>query len=312
MRFAIIGAGISGMVVADGLRSSGHEVVVFEKSRGIGGRLSTRRVDGFSFDHGGQYAAARDPQFRQFLEEAAVKGLAAVWPIFDPELIRYVGLPGMNGLVRSLGDGLNLQLGVQVTKVEKAKKGWNIVSSDQTFADFDGLVVTAPVEQAKALLSDRADFLDWARPAQIAPCWAVMVAFEKFLMTAKEVWQDWQSDLNWASRNNSKPGRDTVECWVLQSSHTFAQKNLEAEPDWVIDQLLKLFSEKVGPLPEILHRSAHRWRYARVLTTAQTDHFWDSNELVGACGDYGLGAGIESAFLSAKALLSSIKHGEKA
>lgn len=42
-KVAVIGAGISGLICARVLVEHGMEVTVFEKSRGIGGRMSTRR-----------------------------------------------------------------------------------------------------------------------------------------------------------------------------------------------------------------------------------------------------------------------------
>src|SRR6478672_4303562 len=41
---AVIGAGISGISCAQQLRQVGYRVVVVEKSRGLGGRMATRRV----------------------------------------------------------------------------------------------------------------------------------------------------------------------------------------------------------------------------------------------------------------------------
>ena len=52
MRVAVIGAGISGLVAARDLVSSGHEVLVIEKSRGLGGRMAARRAEDTVLDHG--------------------------------------------------------------------------------------------------------------------------------------------------------------------------------------------------------------------------------------------------------------------
>ena len=46
---AIIGAGMTGVVCARNLKDAGYETIIFEKSRGIGGRMATRRTsEGFS------------------------------------------------------------------------------------------------------------------------------------------------------------------------------------------------------------------------------------------------------------------------
>ena len=51
---AVIGAGVSGLSVANELSNLKREVVVFEKARGVGGRLATRRFLDSVFDHGAQ------------------------------------------------------------------------------------------------------------------------------------------------------------------------------------------------------------------------------------------------------------------
>ena len=73
---AVIGAGISGLVCARTLRDHGYPVTVFEKSRGVGGRMATRRTDdGFQFDHGAQYFTARDRRFRRYVNSWIADGI---------------------------------------------------------------------------------------------------------------------------------------------------------------------------------------------------------------------------------------------
>ncbi|MEF8717273.1 MAG: NAD(P)-binding protein [Candidatus Accumulibacter necessarius] len=45
------------------LQRAGLEVSLFDKSRGPGGRMSTRRGDDWQCDHGAQYFTARHPAF---------------------------------------------------------------------------------------------------------------------------------------------------------------------------------------------------------------------------------------------------------
>ena len=60
---AIIGAGIAGLSCASALQQAGIRVRVFEKSRGVGGRMSTRRGEGWECDHGAQYFTVSDDLF---------------------------------------------------------------------------------------------------------------------------------------------------------------------------------------------------------------------------------------------------------
>lgn len=84
-RIAIIGSGLAGLTAARTLMQAGHEVTVFEKSRGVGGRMSTRQTEFGSFDHGAQYFTVRDDRFRTLMQWALAeapdwRGLGAPMP----------------------------------------------------------------------------------------------------------------------------------------------------------------------------------------------------------------------------------------
>ena len=76
---AIVGAGMAAIACARTLVQAGHQVSVFEKSHGLGGRMSTRNSPFGTFDHGAQYFTVRDARFQQALADVAT---------IDPELGR--------------------------------------------------------------------------------------------------------------------------------------------------------------------------------------------------------------------------------
>ena len=67
IKIAIIGAGVSGITCAEALsKNSKIDLCIFEKSRGVGGRTSTRRSGNYSFDLGFQvFPAPLAPIFRR-------------------------------------------------------------------------------------------------------------------------------------------------------------------------------------------------------------------------------------------------------
>ena len=83
MRIGIIEAGMAGLSCAQALRHQGHDVIAFDKGRGPGGRMSTRRIDTSlgeaAFDHGAQDLTARDPAFVAQVEHWAQDGHVARW-----------------------------------------------------------------------------------------------------------------------------------------------------------------------------------------------------------------------------------------
>ena len=66
-KLAIVGTGMSGLACADGLGQN-FEISLFDKSRGLSGRLSTRRGESHAFDHGAQYFRAGTTLFTSWLE----------------------------------------------------------------------------------------------------------------------------------------------------------------------------------------------------------------------------------------------------
>ena len=57
-RTAIIGAGMSGLALAQQLQVSA-EVKILDKSRGFGGRMATRMRGDYQFDHGAQLSISK-------------------------------------------------------------------------------------------------------------------------------------------------------------------------------------------------------------------------------------------------------------
>ncbi|MCA1599187.1 MAG: FAD-dependent oxidoreductase [Chloroflexi bacterium] len=55
MRIAIVGAGAAGLAAGRTLAAQGHDITIYEKSRGFGGRAATRRTHDCALDHGAQY-----------------------------------------------------------------------------------------------------------------------------------------------------------------------------------------------------------------------------------------------------------------
>ncbi len=120
---AVIGAGLAGLTVAHHLGKT-HEVSVFEKSRGVGGRMATRYADRFEFDHGAQFFTVNSTAFREFVQPMVERRvIGACCGIFaeldrdriaktrqwDPEYPHYVGTPGMNAVGKWLSKGYDVR-----------------------------------------------------------------------------------------------------------------------------------------------------------------------------------------------------------
>lgn len=318
MYAAIIGAGMAGLTVANSLQAAGYRVRVFDKGRGPGGRMSTRRVtlDDLTvrFDHGAQYMLPKTPAFQAQLERWVDAGVAGLWrgrvvsidaagQVTDQsDKPRFVGKPGMNDIIRHLASDPSVEWGRRVQTVDKGDTLSLRFEDGSVEAGFHLVIVAVPAEQVSDIVSDLApDFAAAAKGVQSSPCWTVMAAFEN------ETGIDWDaasmtgSPIGWAARNSSKPGRTETETWVLQASAEWSQTHLEDERDEVTEALLSAFAE-YDLLPRPLYATAHRWRYSQVKSVPSAPFYFDSKRGVGVCGDWCSGPNVEDAWQSGMAL----------
>ena len=79
MRVVVIGAGIAGLLAAQQLHSTGHEVTVLDKGKSPGGRLATRRIGAATLDHGAQFFTVRDAQFDHHVQQWVHDGVVREW-----------------------------------------------------------------------------------------------------------------------------------------------------------------------------------------------------------------------------------------
>ncbi|MBI5138332.1 MAG: FAD-dependent oxidoreductase [Candidatus Vogelbacteria bacterium] len=68
-RIALIGAGIAGLVCAYELKKRGHDVIIYENSDRVGGRMATRVKDGLEFNPGATFLSHHYHTLRAYAEE---------------------------------------------------------------------------------------------------------------------------------------------------------------------------------------------------------------------------------------------------
>mgnify|MGYP003115917079 CR=1 FL=1 len=304
---AIIGAGMAGLACARELADSGRQVTVFDKGRGLGGRIATRRTDFGSFDHGAQYATARDEAFRAVLGRAVRSGQAQVWPDISDDRDRIVGTPGMSALVRPLADGLDIRSACEVRRLKRDHAGWHVDFDDGRHeGPFGTIVLTPPAPQARQLLEHQDGLFPELDRIVYAPCWTLMAAFD-WPLGAEPVHRG-ERPLSWIACNSGKPQRRVShETWIAQADAAWSREHLEDDKAAVAEEMLRLMMHTLGvSTAQPAYLAAHRWRYARVETALETPCLFDPDRKIGIAGDGMLGGRIEAAFDSGKALAQEI------
>lgn len=312
---AIVGAGLAGLACARVLFGAQYPVTVLEKSRGLGGRIATRRVGRLAFDHGAQYLVARAPAFRDYMELARSTGYAAEWqPAARGQSRRepwYVGVPGMSGIVKPLAAGLDIKRGLKALKCERRDGEWYVkTESGDEVGPFPVLLLAVPAPQAVELTRDFSGTLDVEvrlRNVRMAPCWAAMVAYADRLDVPADVMTDQDGMLSWAARDVGKPGRlATDDCWVLHASPEWTREHIDDSHASVAEALVAEFGKRVGLTARAKYHAAHLWRYARVEQPLGEPCIWDATLRFGLCGDWCLEGRAEAAWTSGTALAQQV------
>ena len=304
MNFAIIGAGMAGLACADHLTDAGHSVSLFDKGRGPGGRMSSRRLQTalgeVSIDYGAQYFTARDPAFKRLVGTWADLGIAAPWPPAGADA--WVGVPRMSAIVKRMASGHSVAWDHLIKGACRTGSKWWLTSASGQIGPFDAVVLAIPAEQAAAIVSLH-DFA-MARIALMArsqPCWAGMFVFDRQLDGVPAVIRN-AGDIAWAAHNSAKPGRTGPEAWIVQATAAWSDAKLEEPPGEIAEQLLMKLAEATGrALPQPVAAVAHRWRYALSAGTGD-GAMWNPELALGVCGDWLLGPRVECAWLSGRML----------
>jgi predicted NAD/FAD-dependent oxidoreductase len=316
-KLTIIGSGFSAGVLSRSINDK--DIIIFDKSRGPGGRSSTRRVENIGvFDHGLQFISPKEKKFELFLHNylsSFIKQWDGDYICFEEsrkiEEKKYIGKSGNNDFVKNL---INTKVYYQkeLISIKKVKDFWLLDFKDGTKNECGKLALTIPLEQCKKITET--EQLNLKFEGVMEPNLTTMVAFDKNLEILGNAFKfKKNSILGWVANESSKlreVNNPNLELWTLQSSLIFAQKNIqeyrlkkEQIMDLMIDEFMNIFNIKNT---NIVHKDIHGWLYAYKLEKFENDFFWDQEINLGICGDWMCGSTAESAWRSATGLANQI------
>jgi renalase len=351
---AVIGAGVAGLSCALRLESAGANVSVFEKSRGVSGRMGTKRHPSicteinltgadWQSDHGTQYFIATDNDFKIEVARWCNLGAAGTWSPraaligfdespaasnakssagesaieFVKTKTRFVGIPRMTSPAGKLASELRqpVTLKTTISTITYSNSGWRLsaLEHELNHGQFDALVLAVPAPQAVALLltsgEPTREMHRHISRVSMQPCWTVMLNFSRPFITSFDAAVIATGPLRWIARDSSKPGRTNAETWVLQAGPEWSAEHIDDAPDAVIALLCAAFSKAIGAMRPIKpsQAAAHRWRYASVAENAPTAASrWYGEQLIGVCGDWVDGGGVQAAWHSGQRIAKLI------
>lgn len=307
-KIAIVGAGIAGLLLARELKAAGRDVVVLEKSRGLGGRLATKRVEAAVFDQGAQYFTAQTARFAELVAAWHDRGVVTQWP--GASAHRWIGRPSMNAVGRVLAEGLEVQREARVLSVRRDGAEWEIAIEGHASMRTGQLALTAPTPQALALLRAGGVELPAALTAGLAalqyhPCLALLVTLGGPSAVPAEGIAFATGPVRWLADNTKKGiSSGTNAAVTVHLNPEFAAKHYTKTEAELAPLVLPGIAEQLGA--PVTGLALHRWKFSEPSATFAEPSVWRPELGLGLAGDAFGGPRVEGAAVSGWALADKI------
>jgi predicted NAD/FAD-dependent oxidoreductase len=299
------------LAAARTLKASNHEVVLFEKNREVGGRVATRRQDGYVWDTGATSFAPRGKALEAvMLSELDTADLVRLEkPIYlhsglrptasehRPAVYRYTYRSGNTKLPKMLAEGHDVRLETQIDAIEPEGEGYRIGAEG-----FDALILTPPIPQSSLLLWGLGESRPTANAVYRA-CISVNLGYEVELPpTGYHALLDPEQrhPLNWLSLESEKsPGRAPIGGAALsaQLGPSFSIEQYETPDEDLVDTVGSFMAQLYGSA--FRHPSTFnvvRWKYSQPVGYASFEEANPPGTRLLLASDALLGGRVEDAY----------------
>lgn len=317
---AIIGAGMAGLSAARRLSQAGCRIVLYEKSRGVGGRVATRRIEGCILDHGAQVIKpVGTPLMQVMQEELPTEHLVQVTspvrlyasqgailppdPQYAPES-QYSYRHGITTLPKLLLAALPSQQVALVTETRIS----HIEATDEQFTlkdeegselgKTDAVILTATAPQSADLLAssppleDSGKRIKALRSVAYASCLTVLLGYAPpapeppaYALLSEDrsrplLWLAFEQVKAWERAPNGEA------LLIAQFGPEYSRENYGANDDEIIGftlgELRGLFGNTYG---NPLWSQVKRWRYAQPMGMVSFEEVNPQDTRTVVCGD---------------------------
>ena len=317
----VIGAGIAGLTAARELHAAAKNVVVLEKSRGLGGRTATRRWDGMPVDHGAQFFTARSAEFCAQVDDWLHRGVCFEWcrglhrasgdgpqPHDGDNFPRYACRQGMASLGRDLAgpDQSFVLRETRAARIQSHASSWEVSTEAGQIFRSRALVVTPPPPQSAQLLSDASPkAVAFLQLIPMAPCLAVAARYPRREFSWCGIQAPTGPTVSWIGNDTSKRPdlHPDATVLVVHASPDFSAACYDADENVIVRRLLDhagylAKADLSGPQSWFLQR----WRYALgPQTDGEPARLISGTPPLVLAGDAIAGGKIEGAWVSGKA-----------
>lgn len=304
--YIVIGAGLSGLNTAKKINElNPGSVVVLEKSRGVGGRMATRRTLEARFDHGAQF----------YRLKSDAQSLHAFW--LDKQTNRHWFLSeqgdhwcakfGMTSLAKGLAEQVEVALEKQVQSVKRSGQQWLLMSDKGEEWLCDNLIISAPLPQAINLLASISNepFFDQEayevlKKISYTKALIGLVTLEEPIAINDLGYCEFESGDFFSIADQQAKGVSEVAALTLTMSASFSEKEFDAPEDLVLGKIQEAFL-RIYPNAKVKGIELKKWRYCMPRSVYE-NHFKEMAPRLFLIGDAFGGSSLLGAIRSSEAL----------
>lgn len=293
-RVLIVGAGLTGSLCACLLRRklpNKVNIVVWDKSRGAGGRMSTSRSPNdpsCTVDLGAQYISAtpyyariHSSFYEELLAQDILKPLVAPvegMMLKEEEIVNYVTPHGVSSIIKHYlkeSAGAEVLYDRHVTHIHRKSTTWEVCCKGGMPERFDIVVLTMPVPQILQLQGDVESLIGENQRRMLeAVSYSSRYALGLFYKAETRI------DVPWAAKyvsnnpcvrfiaiDDKKRNLASKTCGpsvVVHTSVPFGIQHLEEEKDAVQPIILEELEKLMPDLPQPDSIKCQKWRYSQV------------------------------------------------
>jgi renalase len=274
----IVGAGLSGLVAARTLKENGHESVVFDKARSVGGRMATRRLSGHGgtalLDHGAQFFTARSPEFQAEVDRWLSLGVAREWcrgfGATQDGYPRYCAPGGMNAIAKHLATSVHIAVNTTVKSVRTGGDQLLVATAEGEDHACSAVLLTPPVAQSLALCDNGAlllpsDARNALEAIRYARCVALLVTVNEPDLIAPpgglQLASDTDTTFSFIADNQSK-GLSAVPALTFHANDAISETHYDDSDEQLAELLLAAAQTYLGSA-DLISVELKRWRFAR-------------------------------------------------
>ena len=299
--FIIIGAGLSGSYAASKLVKYGKSVLILEKSRGIGGRLSTKPISNNIVDYGCQYINPKTNLVKNILKDLEKNKILNLVEIEKAKKV-YIAPYGMNKVPQYFSMNVPVLTNTKVIRIQKNAPSWSIKTDLAVFKS-RFLISSIPIHQNIQLFKESnldSEIKDLPK-LNYKSFFTIMCACDAI---NKNIVSKPNEDFSWICNNTLKGLRNINNIYTINTSTSFTNQLMVQKKDQIIISIKKKL-ELFG-IENLKNLSMHFWKYAYSEASSGIENYLNSKLKLGLCGDaFGKGK-IDGAITSADSLVKKI------